>query len=89
MPMLSAVILHDLVKALNIFGSLYSLVAALLIFNYGLPPQISASGKIHLVLEEIDEEEARLAFKYQCYSSFGLGLLFAGFLLQFVAALWS
>jgi hypothetical protein len=61
----------------------YRLVlGAFLIWKFGLPASIERSGAVHLIAEQRDEEEVKLAKKYDFRSSVGFWLIILSFLFQ-------
>lgn len=72
---------------LNISSPLFGLTGTILIFFYGLPPQIDENGHQRVVTQAIDMTEVAKARKYKFTSVIGLCLLAASFLLQLIATL--
>lgn len=70
---------------LNIVGLTLDIIGVLMLFKYGLPPELNRDGAIFLVCEENDEEQIRKAKRYDKYSYSALTLLVIGFLLQLLA----
>jgi hypothetical protein len=50
--------------------------------KFGLPPNLSRAGEIHLIAEQADESEKKKAALYESIGRFALGLLVLGFFLQ-------
>ena len=69
----------------NTVGLLLDIIGALLLFKYGLPPDIDPSGHIHLILEQEDEEEKHRGKIYIRNSRFAVALLILGFALQAIS----
>ncbi len=69
----------------NSIGLVFDIMGALLLWKYGLPEPISREGHVHLVLEQVDEDEKAKAKKYDRWSYGGLILLILGFGLQLVS----
>ena len=70
---------------LNSIGLTLDIIGAVLLFKYGLPEDLDRHGHQRLILEQIDEEEARLAQRYDKLSKAALSLLIVGFVLQLVS----
>ena len=68
-------------------GLVLDIAGAILLFQHGLPENISREGHIYLVTEQRDEEEVRLANYRDRMGRLGLLLLISGFVLQLVANL--
>ena len=67
---------------MDIIGLILSFAGAIIIFFFGLHPMLSESGAIHLLAEQVDEDEIRRAKTYKVISRVGLILLTVGLLLQ-------
>ncbi len=60
----------------SLLGPLLGLIGTIIIFFFGLPPQVSKDGTIGLILEQQDKVEAK---KYKLYKKLGgLGILLIG-----------
>ena len=70
---------------LNSFGLFLGILGAVLIYIYGVPNKIDKEGKTSLSIEEIDEDEIKLAQKYIHRPNFGILLLIMSFGLQFIS----
>jgi hypothetical protein len=75
---------HIIATYLISIGLVLDIFGVVLLFLYGLPPQISRTGTTYVTTEEIDEEEKKQAKKYVFRSWVALGLLVTGFLLQLI-----
>ncbi len=67
---------------LNIAGLVLDIVGVIILFKFGLPADIRRGGITHLITEQIDQEEADEAARYDRWSLFGLITLIVGFLVQ-------
>lgn len=74
-------------QMLNIFGLVGGIAGAVLLFLFGLPPQVSRGGVSSLLLEQVDEAEKSRAARYDRLGHVGIGLVLLAFLLQLAAAL--
>ena len=68
----------------NTVGLILDIFGVVLLFRFGLPPDVSRDGTVEFVLGT-DEREARRAKRYARTSWTALGLIVTGFLLQIVA----
>ena len=66
----------------NSLGLILDIAGVLLLWKYGLPESIDRTGEVHLVTEEVDQEEKLKAAKYDVLAKVALSLVIAGFLLQ-------
>lgn len=71
-------------KLLALVGLAGDILGAVLIWRFGLPEQVSRHGGVLLLTEQADPVEIRKADRYDLLSRTGLGLLVAGFALQFI-----
>ncbi len=67
---------------INDIGLLLDIIGAVLLFKFGLPASIDRQGHIHIITEQVDEEEIKKGKLYDIWGKFGLGLLILGFVLQ-------
>lgn len=65
-------------------GLCLDIVGALLLWRYGLPPDVRRGGVGALLIEQVDPEEAAKAERYDCFGACRAGLLIGGFALQLV-----
>jgi len=72
-------------ETVNTIGLVLDIAGVILLFFFGLPPELNRGGKNYLLLEQPNEDEARKAKGYEIVSWFALVLLIAGFGLQ----IWS
>lgn len=76
-------------ETVNTIGLCLDIVGVIMLFFFGLPPEVRRGGKSFLVLEsstnEESEKEARKARWYDRASWLALVLLIAGFGLQIVS----
>ena len=70
---------------LNIIGLILDILGVLMLFKYGLPPEVSKDGAVYLICIEHDEEEIKKARKYVRFSTIALTLLIVGFVIQILA----
>lgn len=69
----------------NTVGLALDIVGVVLLFRFGLPPDVRRSGASFLVLEDTDGDEARKAHRYDKISWSALGIIVLGFILQIVS----
>lgn len=67
---------------LNVLGLAAGLIGTVLLFFFGLPPDINRHGHQSLILEQIDEAERAKGALFDRLGRIGMGLLFLAFLLQ-------
>jgi len=72
-------------EQLNSIGLVLDIVGAIILFKYGIPEKIDKDGNVHLLLEDVDEDEIKKAKKYKLYSRIGIMLLIIGFSLQLIS----
>jgi len=70
---------------LNAIGLLFDIIGVLMLFKFGLPPDISRDGHIFITINKIDEEGKAKARRYERYSYVALAFLVIGFLLQLLS----
>lgn len=70
---------------LNIIGLSFDIIGVLMLFKFGLPPEINRSGLIAICCEEEDENEKVKAKKYDKFSRIALGLIVFGFVFQLLS----
>jgi hypothetical protein len=80
MPRLQKKILTNL----SFWSAVSGFVGALLTTFYGLPAEIHSDGHINLILEQVDQNQIRIAAIYGLLSKMGLGLIAVSFLLQLI-----
>ena len=66
----------------TLLGLILDILGALLLWRYGLPPDIRRGGVVHLIAEHTDDAEARKAARFDRLSHVGIALLALGFALQ-------
>jgi hypothetical protein len=74
---------------LGIWGLILDIVGVILIWFFGLPPELNRSGRDTFVSLKINESEKRKAKIYDFISATALLLLILGFALQIVYSLQS
>ena len=79
--------LQALNTALTTIGLSLDIVGVLLLWRFGLPPDVRRGGKSFLLLEQSDEAEAKRAQLYDRFSHLAILLLVAGFALQLLGTL--
>ena len=67
----------------NTVGLILDIFGVVLLFRFGLPPDVSRDGTVRLALGT-DEREARKGKLYERLSWTALGLIVTGFVLQIV-----
>ena len=68
-------------------GLAMDIVGVLLLWRFGLPPNVSRGGTSYLILEQSDEAEARKAKVYDHVAHVAITLIVLGFILQLIATL--
>ena len=69
----------------NSLGLSFGALGAFLVWKFGLPAKIDRAGAIHIIAEQRDEEEVKLAKKYDFRSGVGFWLIILSFLFQLVS----
>jgi hypothetical protein len=69
----------------NSTGLLLDIIGALILWLFGLPPDIRRSGQSYLVIGQGNEKEILKAKHYDSYSRCGIYLLLFGFVLQLIS----
>jgi hypothetical protein len=77
----------EIIQWFSPVGLVLDVIGAILIFNYGLPEEVSRTGAVYRIDEEEDADEKSKAKKYDKYSKCGFYLLILGFVLQFLASI--
>jgi hypothetical protein len=72
---------------LNIIGLVFDLIGVIMLFRFGLPPDITRSGSVYLIAEQEDPIEKDKAKKFERLSWIALIAIIIGFSLQIVANL--
>ena len=71
-------------ELVNTLGLSLDIVGVILLFRFGLPPNVRRSGAIHVTFD-VDEDEVRKAKHYDRISWSALIFIVLGFLLQIVS----
>lgn len=74
-------------KLVNSLGLILDVCGAVLIFKFGLPPDVRRSGASYLMTEQADESEIKKGKRYDRVAYIGAGLLIAGFVSQLLSNL--
>jgi hypothetical protein len=74
----------ELLLNINFWAALCGLFGTIIIFFFGLPPQVDPNGHIHLICEQENEDEKKKGKKYKFLSYVGLTLLGLSFALQII-----
>lgn len=74
--------------ALTVAGLVLDMLGAMLLWRFGLPPQIDPQGRDFIITSTVNDDEVRQGGSYRRLSHLGIGLLIAGFGLQAIGALW-
>lgn len=69
-------------KILNSGGLILDISGVVLLFKYGLPPDISRTGATYIITEQRDEAEVERARRYDRLGYLGLAFLIGGFVFQ-------
>lgn len=72
---------------INIIGLLFDIIGVLVLFKFGLPPDVSRGGLSYYVSLETDRDEERKANKYINISRLALGFIVLGFFFQLISNL--
>jgi hypothetical protein len=75
------------VMYLELTAQFLGFLGAVLLYCFGLPPQVRPDGASFLRLEQDDEEEKAKAKLYRKIGRFGLSLVITSFALQFVSTI--
>lgn len=67
---------------ISVLGLCLDIIGVLLLWRFGLPPDVRRGGVGFLMLEQTDENEAKKAVAYDRLSHVALALIVAGFVLQ-------
>jgi len=67
-----------------LLSPLLGLAGSIIIFFFGLPPQVSKDGTISLILEQQDESEAKKYKLYKKLSYLGIILIGLSFFIQII-----
>ncbi len=78
--------IKELLFNINIWSAFLGLLGSILIFFFGLPPNVNPSGLVGLALEQENEEEKKRGKQYKQLSYIGLFFLILCFLLQFISS---
>ena len=73
--------------AISVIGLTLDIIGVLLLWRFGLPPDVRRSGESYLLLEQHDEDEKRKATLYDQRAHAALFLIVLGFVLQAVGTL--
>jgi hypothetical protein len=65
----------NLALLLNALGLGAGLIGSVLLFRFGLPPNVHSGGQSALLLEQDDPAEAAKAIRYDRLGRFGIGLV--------------
>jgi hypothetical protein len=74
-------------KILNTVGLGLVFAGCVLLYLYGLPPNVDPTGAVHLILEQPDNAEIAKGKRYRRLGHAGIGLVALGSLFQ-LAAVW-
>jgi hypothetical protein len=69
----------------NSVGLVFGIIGAYLIWKFGLPASIDRAGAEHIITEQTDEEEVKLAKKYDFRSGVGFWFVIVSFLFQLIS----
>jgi len=72
----------DLILNINFWSAIFGLVGTILIFLYGIPPQLDKNGAIYLVCEQNDKKEKDDFKITKIKSYFGLAFIAISYILQ-------
>ena len=65
-------------------GLLLDIIGVVLLWCFGLPPDVRREGQSYILAEGEDQTEKRKAKLYDCLSKLGLFLIIFGFIVQIV-----
>jgi len=74
----------NILSNLVFWSAVCGFTGTILLYFFGLPPEVHSDGHINLVLEQVDESQIRLAAVYDWYSRLAIGLIALSFLLQII-----
>lgn len=69
---------------INFWSAIFGLVGTILIFLYGIPPQLDKNGAVYLVCEQEDEKEKQNFKIAETKSYFGLVFIAISYILQII-----
>ncbi len=75
-------------RLLNTVGLSITIVGCVLLFQFGLPPDVNPKGTTTIVTSDVDTSEIAKARLYSRLGRLGIALVAAGSLLQ-ILAVWS
>jgi hypothetical protein len=74
-------------RILNTIGLVLVVVGCFLLYFFGLPAPVDATGAVHLILEQADEAEIAKGKRYRRRGQYGIALIALGSLIQ-IWATW-
>jgi hypothetical protein len=72
-------------KKLVLIGLCLNILGTILIWKFGLPPDVNRHGHQALVIETTDQSQVITGKRYDALSHLGMGFIFSGFVLQAIA----
>lgn len=69
-------------NALTTTGLVLDAIGVIILFKYGLPPQVDKNGYNYMIMEKENDDEKAKYRRYSFRSKIGLNLLLLGFVLQ-------
>ncbi|HEV8601532.1 MAG TPA: hypothetical protein VGQ87_02970 [Patescibacteria group bacterium] len=77
-----------MLQNIDFWSALSGLVGSVLIFFFGLPPKLDPDGHIHLITEQVDEQEKVKAGYYKKLGNLGILLVGLSFVLQILKIIY-
>lgn len=69
---------------MNVIGLVLNIIGTLFIWRFGLPIKIDRDGRTTISTHQINQDEIKKTKNYDIMSNIGIGLIFLGFLFQFI-----
>ncbi|MFI5344540.1 MAG: hypothetical protein ACHQUC_09995 [Chlamydiales bacterium] len=72
-------------QIINVIGLTSDITGVLLLFKFGLPPEVNPHGHVYHIGEQDDPDEAKKWTRFKKWSNVALIFLIIGFILQVVS----
>lgn len=76
--------MNNILTNINFWSASSGFIGTVMLFFFGLPPNLNKDGHINLILEQTDKKEAKKYKVFQVLSYFALGLIALSFFLQII-----
>lgn len=76
-------------KIFTSFGLVLGIFGAIMLWKFGLPPDVRRGGVGFLQLEQHDPEEEAKAKRYDLLANIAIWMIVASFVLQFLASIYA